>query len=349
MRQVARDRGVEALRYKGTRGDDNLLGTSADDVFRIRFGGRDFVDGGGGFDRLTVDFSKFASGYSAADTIYLDKTGLSGLFAGLYDEHDTDYSYVGFKNIDRISYTGTSTDNSLQIFIQADYDRRTIFADLGLGSDTLYYRGDGLADVSQMVDCSIEGVVHTNIGTISGVDKLIVFVGNADDIVNGSKGDDELYLNGGSDSATGGDGNDIIYGSFGDDILVGGGGDDKLFGGGDIDSLTGGAGADRFIFLSSQESTIDALDSILDFSHEEFDRIDLRNVDADRTIRGEQTFVFIDQNPFTGPGGQHGELRQQINGDGTITLEGDRNHDGVADFAILIHVTAPLVAADLIL
>jgi len=79
--------------------------------------------------------------------------------------------------------------------------------------------------------------------------------------LNGTKGNDEVYLLGGDDSCVadlgndtvyGGDGDDIIWGGYsstveddGDDTFYGEGGSDKLYGGTGNDQLIGGIGNDR--------------------------------------------------------------------------------------------------------
>jgi VCBS repeat-containing protein len=69
-------------------------------------------------------------------------------------------------------------------------------------------------------------------------------------------------------------GNDIIVTGSGDDVLVGGQNNDVLGGGAGNDVLIGGGGADTFVFKPGGGH-----DTILDFSHHQGDKIDLRGYD----------------------------------------------------------------------
>lgn len=114
-------------------------------------------------------------------------------------------------------------------------------------------------------------------------------------------------------------------------------------------SSAGGEGADLFRYAALRDSRGGALDTITDFHHDQRDIISFEWIDADSTIKHDQAFTFIDRAAFSGLAGTGGELRQQIGSDGTITVQGDVDHDGVADFSIAVHTDQPLVAQDLIL
>ncbi|MEM6612706.1 MAG: calcium-binding protein [Cyanobacteria bacterium P01_C01_bin.72] len=73
------------------------------------------------------------------------------------------------------------------------------------------------------------------------------------DTLNGGRGNDKLYGDGADDLLNGGSGNDSLDGGIGFDTLLGGTGDDFLVGGQrgnhiEIDELTGGSGEDVFAF-----------------------------------------------------------------------------------------------------
>lgn len=317
------------MRYEDTRGKDTFVGTSADDVFLIRRGGPDKVDGGDGFDRLKVDYSAIDGTGSAGGTIYLNS---DATLSGQLDGPDTGgrENGVRFWNIEKIDYTGASGDDFLSVVVARDYRDSTLTVDLGDGFNFLqitYYETLG----GQSIELLADGTLRSAMGTFFGVDRL------------------SLSLTDHDDTAIAGAANDVLDGRGGDDHLNGGAGDDFLSGQFGTDVLTGGLGADNFTFDNPRYSGGKNVDTITDFSHAEGDRIFLSAIDADRNQRGNQAFVFIDQAQFTGPGGHDGEVRQQINGDGTITLEADRNHDGKADVSILIHSDAPLVVADIVL
>jgi serralysin len=141
-------------------------------------------------------------------------------------------------------------------------------------------------------------------------------------------------------------GNLTFFGGTVSDILIGGSGNDTISGGGGGDTLRGGAGNDTFRYadISDSNGTTNATrDHILDFTSG--DRITLSRIDA-ITGGSDDAFAFIGNSAFTNTAGQ---LRSSDNGDGTHTVEGDVNGDGVADFAILVTAATPLGSGDFIL
>ncbi|MBL8659453.1 MAG: PQQ-dependent sugar dehydrogenase [Rhodospirillales bacterium] len=192
----------------------------------------------------------------------------------------------------------------------------------------------------------------------------VVHAAAGDDIVNGEDGSDRLYGDAGLDQLSGGSGNDTIFGKDGNDVLhgdlnndslVGGLGDDTIFGddGGDFiagregaDRLTGGAGSDRFSYISIGESTPASAgrDFIADFEGAgaaASDRINLKGIDANESMAGNQAFVFVGTAAFTGPGQVH------VRSPGMNTLiEANTKGSLAPDFVILVSDGADKVAAD---
>lgn len=76
-----------------------------------------------------------------------------------------------------------------------------------------------------------------------------------DDTINGFGGNDTLFASYGNDTIRGGDGDDVLGGGDGNDRLEGGNGDDILYGGAGNDTLIGGAGNDQ-LFGGSGNDTI---------------------------------------------------------------------------------------------
>ncbi|WP_201833149.1 M10 family metallopeptidase [Microvirga zambiensis] len=143
----------------------------------------------------------------------------------------------------------------------------------------------------------------------------------------GSAYGDNLRGNGGANTIEGGAGNDTLYGRGGNDVLQGGAGRDKLYGQGGKDLLIGGSGADTFVFQALSDSRGSAVDTIQDFVRGS-DRIDLRGIDANTSILGDQAFTFIGKAAFHH---KAGELRFF---DGFVS--GDVNGDASADFKIAV-------------
>lgn len=150
--------------------------------------------------------------------------------------------------------------------------------------------------------------------------------GDGDDVMRGGVGDDRLVYGQGADRMFGGVGDDRMGGGFGDDVMDGGDGDDRLSGGRGANELTGGEGADDFVFRAAKAP----VDTILDFSAAEGDRIRLDPMDADVSTPEDDAFSFVGYAAFSGAAG---ELRA-VHLDGAQRLEGDVDGDGAADFAI---------------
>ncbi|GEP08009.1 hypothetical protein MOX02_60470 [Methylobacterium oxalidis] len=108
--------------------------------------------------------------------------------------------------------------------------------------------------------------------------------------------------------------------------LKGGAGNDTINGNGGSDYLVGGAGSDTFVFDTAREAN---RDTVADFSHG-IDKIDLRGIDANTKLSGDQGFTFIGDQGFHKSAG---ELKAYEAG-GNTYLAGDTNGDGFADFAI---------------
>lgn len=116
---------------------------------------------------------------------------------------------------------------------------------------------------------------------------------------------------------------ETIYGGRGNDVLDGGAGDDVLVGGEDRDTLTGGLGADTFVYTQRNDSGVNKSDTITDFAAG--DTLDLSQVDADATVAGDQTFVFVAQGS-----GAAGELFWSYDaGTNVTTLQGDVDGGGI--------------------
>ncbi|MBB3017057.1 VCBS repeat-containing protein [Microvirga lupini] len=197
---------------------------------------------------------------------------------------------------------------------------------------------------------------------VLGADDDELHGGGGNDYVGSRGGDDRLYGDGGNDTVSGGIGNDRLWGGTGQDRLLGGSGRDRLDGGAGHDTLKGdrgndwltgglgrdklwgGSGKDVFDFNSAKESKVGLQrDVIYDFKSGQ-DRIDLRGIDANERLKGNQAFSWTGTKvPFLHPGeaashfmtagftGQAGELRYDRG-----ILMGDTDGNGRADFEIRV-------------
>ncbi|MBU1211009.1 MAG: hypothetical protein KJ587_07020 [Alphaproteobacteria bacterium] len=210
-------------------------------------------------------------------------------------------------------------------------------ADLILGGDGLdsLFGGDG------------------NDALFGGNQNDVIRGGNNNDMLRGENGIDQLFGDNGVDRLFGGNQNDILRGGNQNDFLRGENNNDRIFGdgGNDVlvgglgrDILTGGAGRDRFDYDRIQESrgaTRDKISGWNDFQ----DRIDLRTIDANTTVGGNQRFKFIGEDAFSRTAGE-----LHIRDIGSITrVEGDINGDGRADFAIDVIGASTLVQSEFLL
>jgi len=97
-------------------------------------------------------------------------------------------------------------------------------------------------------------------------------------------------------NGTGNKANNTLTGNSGNNILDGGKGKD---------TLTGSTGVDRFIYRSIYDSRGDAnRDVITDFNGSLGEKIDLSVIDAYTKTSGNQAFVYIGSNAFTGTKGE---------------------------------------------
>lgn len=129
-----------------------------------------------------------------------------------------------------------------------------------------------------------------------------------------------------------GAGNDSLRGNAVANVLDGGAGND---------TYTGDLGADTFVVKQ-----IGFTDRIVDFSHAEGDKIDLRGIDAKAGQTGDQAFAFLGAAAFSG-NGVGGELHTYTT-TGVNYLSGDVNGDGIADFVINLGA-ATVVSSDIML
>ncbi len=149
--------------------------------------------------------------------------------------------------------------------------------------------------------------------------------------------DDSVFIAGSAVS-------DILIGSARSDTISGLDGIDLLRGGRGPIFLPGGDDADRFDFNSVFDSRKGAASTIVidDFEQDRWhDRIDLKTIDANTHVNGNQKFHFIGDDAFHH---REGELRFR-NG----LVKGDVDGDGRADFEIAVENVIDLVRADFVL
>lgn len=302
----------------GGGGADRLFGGAGNDLLNGGVGD-DRLDGGAGNDRLLGGQGRDTLVGGLGNDVYvIDALDLivEAANAGI-DRVEAAFSYTLGANLENLVLTGaaaiTGTGNALANQIVGNSANNRLNG--GAGHDTLLGGG--------------------------GADRLFGDTGN--DSLNGGIGND--LLDGGADNDTlvGGLGNDTLRGGLGSDTLFGGAGNDRLFsdmgsdliiGGLGTDIMSGGAQRDIFVFNSVNESRVGAArDQILDFVSG-VDDIDLRQIDANIRIGGDQDFRFTGttataHSVWYVAVGQNVIVRADVNGDRQadfeITLTGVRS------------------------
>lgn len=295
----------------GLGGNDSLAGNSAEDVLAGGLGA-DTLDGAGG-----ADLADYGASAAAVNVSLALATGTAQTSTG-------DAGGDVLTNIEGIAGSGfadTLTGGTAVDWLQG-----------GDGDDRL--RGNAGAD-------RLQGGGGTDTALYTGSTAVTIVLGAAMQIGGDAQGDTLESI----ENVTGSNQADSLTGDAGINRLDGSGGADVVSGGAGADSLDGGTGADRFFYAALSESTDAARDRILDFSQVQGDQIDLSAVDADASMAGDQSFVFIGNAAFSAIG--TAEIRWRQAG-GSTYVEADLG-DGSADFSTRLTGAIAVAAADLVL
>ena|GEM_PF-2009796 len=316
----------------GNAMNNALAGGVGNDILRGN-GGNDVLDGGPGNDTLDggsgTDLATYATATSAV-AVSLALTGAQDTGGSGID------TLTGIENLTGSAFSDTLTGNGLANVITGGAGNDIMAG--GAGNDT--YIVDSAGD---QVSESTTPTSGMDAGGIDTVKSAVTWSLASNAFV------ENLQLTG--NAAINGTGNDLantITGNTAANTISGGGGNDKITGGGGTDTVSGGTGRDYFVFRKGDfgSTTADAnADRILDFSHAQHDRIDLRAVDAIRDTLADEAFTFIGTAAFHAVAG---ELHYQQIG-GNTYLSGDITGDGSADFTIRIDGVINLQANDLLL
>ena len=363
----------------GDAGANTLSGANGDDILDGGLGA-DLLDGGSGSDTASYASAtgailvRLALGRQDSAGVWLDTlTGIENVAGSTLSDTligdgaanvlaggDGDDVLVGGLGND-VLQGGDGIDTA-----RYDYDTNSASAGVTVSLAITDAQATGGAGVDRLV--GIEHLRGSTYGDVLTGDRLVNAIEGrgGDDSIQGGAGDDRLYGDDGADTIWGGgdadrlygavgndilhgeDGNDRILGEAGVDRLYGAAGNDSLIGGAGKDFLNGGAGADLFIFDAVTDSpgggSSSSLDQIQDFAVG-LDRVDLRAIDANSVVAGDQAFQWLGMVKFTGTAG---ELRFIHSGSSTI-VQGDVDGDRASDFGILLAGTLVLSAADFLL
>lgn len=319
----------------GSAGNDSYVGTRFDDVIRGN-GGDDLLSGGAGNDRLIGGTGADTMRGGAGNDIYVVDDARDRVIEAANQGSDTVQAHISYRltaHVENLQLMGAGaingTGNALANLLIGNAGANVLNG--GAGADTM--RGGAGNDIYIVDDLGDRIIELANQGTdmvrSTVSHRLTAHVENLQLIgtgaLNGTGNDLDNVI-------TGNAGANVLNGGAGNDRLLGGAGNDTLVGGAGKDALFGGAGRDVFVFgaLTDSGMTAASRDTIFDFDGAAGDRIDLRGIDANTALAGDQAFTFVGTAAFSG---RAGELRYQ-NTAGQTLVYGDVNGDGRADFSI---------------
>lgn len=243
----------------GGLGDDQLLGGSGQDMMLggvgndVLDGGTpglyaDYLQGGGGSDRLISDGSGATFSYARGDgNDVIENRAPSGAASGTLnflgsDLNASDLSLVRGVDVQADDLLITVVPTGHTITVKDHFARNGDLRTGGLSglwfSDNSYW---SRAEIDRNTQGAREYATYWDdvLQGTPGNDWIQAFSGN--DVVYGNAGEDQLYGDEGDDSLYGGDGGDSLTGGSGDDMLDGG------TAGTYADYLSGGTGNDHLI------------------------------------------------------------------------------------------------------
>ena len=286
------------------------------------------IDGGGGNDKLYGNnAANKIYGFGGADRLF-GRNGNDTLSGG--DGNDL---LKGDSNNDKL-YGGNGND---RLYLDAGTD----LLNGGTGADYVYATGN----VRTRIDLASTQAQNTGYGNDRIMNIENIFGGSSHDTYFGSNGRNIIRGNNGNDKINGRNGNDLIFGGRNNDKLTGSNGNDTLKGDHGADRLFGGAGKDKlyagvdsnrdvFVYTKATDSKKGSQrDLIYNFDSGE-DDILLKNIDADTSTNGNQSFSFSE-------GAAANSVWTQTLGANNLLVRGDVNGDSVYDFEIqLIGITS---------
>ena len=317
-------------RIFGGGGSDTLQGSDGADRLSGGSGG-DLLQGGSGFDfavytdspgAVVVDLSRRTqSGGDAQGDRFSGIEGVSGsAFADVLRGsrgNDVLNAGAGDDSVSGRSGNDRLSGNSGNDWINGGPGQDTMAG--GSGIDTVSYVGFARGATVDLNRSGQQGPGGAAGDVLSGFENI-----------TGSSHADVLTGNRLANVLTGGRGNDALSGRAGDDLLDGGHGNDRLFGGAGADTLDGGPGRDLFRWRAVSETTVPQADHVLDFRRP--DRLDLAQIDADRTRGGNQSFDLVGTGDFTAAG----QIRYAVDGAEThvfLNVDADPAAEGMIRLA----------------
>lgn len=212
----------------------------------------------------------------------------------------------------------------------------------GAGADTAVFTGT----IATSVSLTLTGTQNTGHGYDSFIGIENIVAGSGADVLSGSSATNVLIGNGGNDRLLGGSGNDALYGGTGADNLAGGLGRDLLYGGTSPGTTSDGA-RDVFIFDDGHSAKGASLRDIVYNFKSGVDDIDLRLVDANLNVVGDQTFASFRGLRSISFGTANSIWYVDIGAD--LLVRGDVNGDGAYDFELQVASILGLASGDFLM
>ena len=213
--------------FNGTDGDDNLVGTSVNDVFTPLLG-QDFVTGRAGLDTLYIDYSRLTSGSGVSIQSFQNNFGDPFSFAGdLGGSLDGKSNRLQFNGIEAIHAVLTGQNDSVNIDMKPfTVPGNDVQIDAGGGNDQLYADFSVFTGTTFTVDSA--GTIVSSKGTFSNFEQIHLRLGDGTNTVTTQGGDDLIEaVKDGTNVISTGDGNDYISLRGGVSTIDGGSGTDS--------------------------------------------------------------------------------------------------------------------------
>ncbi len=336
----------------GAAGNDTIYGGDGNDLL-LGGAGNDTIDGGAGINTasyadatlaVTVNLmTGVASGGGGIDTLTNIQNLVGSAFNDTLQGSSGDNVLDGAAGVNTVTYANATAGVVVDLSIVGPQDT------VGAGHDTLLNVQNltGSAFNDTLAGTSGDNVIDGGLGvdTLSYANAaagVTVSLALATAQITGGAGSDTVKN---FENLTGSAFNDTLSGGATANTIAGGDGGDRITGSGGADVLWGGNGADTFIYAAAADSTVSVAgqDQVMDFSHTDGDLIDLSAIDSNSTVIGDQAFTLV------GAFGHHAGELIALTKAGGFLVEGDTNGDGLADFAITVLTTQPLVSTDFIL
>ena len=201
---------------------------------------------------------------------------------------------------------------------------------------------DLMARVAQPLDGALRGTDGAN--TITGIQVAeTIYAYGGDDTVSAGRGADRVWGGAGNDRLSGGQGDDRLWGEAGADTLTGGEGRDEMWAGADLSR-------DVFVFAALSDSAAgDRRDVVREFRAPAVagdaagDVIDLRGIDANAALTGDQAFRFAGSAAANAVWTL--AVAGEVAGTTDLIVRADASGDGLADLEIRV-VGVPSLTAD---